>query len=141
MSKRQLVGLLINSMQSETFAVQVPASVFAGRLSPLEAAVCYLRTAYGMKNCAVARILHKSPASTWQAYRRAGHCVPEAAADSPAVPASAFLPELSVLESVAVHLRKTHSTREAAGLLNKSEKTVAVLLWRAQNKLGKKLIN
>ena len=120
----------------------IPITIFSNDgLSALETIVKYLKEEEGLRNSSIARILGRTPASVWITYRNAARKIvdrlPLAVTDI-YIPTSVIASgKLSVLESVAQHLHEDLglSYRKIADLLNRDERTIWTVCYRARKKL------
>lgn len=131
-----LVRLLLKRFKKED-QEGIPITVFAAGLSPLESITRYLKET-GYKINGIAKILHKSPSSISQAFKKAKEKNFDVKETKVYIPLSAFYdqPVLSILEAVVKHLYDKHlSYSEIAKLLNRNPKTI----WTVYNRAKKKI--
>lgn len=119
--------------------VQLPMCVFREGHSALRAVVKYLKEQKNLSFVDIATLLLRDQRTVWSSY----NSVQDARkfrqeklwAETDFVPVSVLRNrELSVLEAISTHLKKSHSNADIAKLLGKSPKTVWTVINRAKNK-------
>jgi hypothetical protein len=120
---------------------EIPASVFASDLSPLETVVKYLRENLNLSTNSVAERINRSEKTVWQAY----HSSQKKKSDkfeikgiSLSIPVSRFsIRKLSILESVVSFLISEHNMKysQVADLIKRDDRTIWTVHHRAEQKL------
>jgi len=138
LGKEELIELFIRTLRDEPEEVRIPISIFKAKLSSLELIVKYMRENLGYSNKKTALILKRTAQNTWITYRNAKQKHPDKliiVESEYDIPLSIFEDtELSVLESIVLHLRKTLSDKQVAKMLYRSSKTITTVYNRAINK-------
>jgi len=136
--KEKLIELFMSVLRDEPQEAKIPVSIFNKDLSSLEAIVKYLRD-LGWSNRKVALTLKRSPQNTWITYKHATKKHAEkltVKASEHDLPLSIFEnTRLSVLETIATHLKKTLDYSEIAELLHRDKKTIITVVNRAKKKV------
>lgn len=120
----------------------LPVTIFSNKnLSALEAIVKHLRENEGLHNSEIAKILKRSPATTWITYRNAGQKMPAKIAITNSdvfIPTEAFSDErLSILEGISAYLHGLgHTYRRIGQMLNRDERTIWTVCARARRKIA-----
>jgi hypothetical protein len=111
----------------------VPATLFAGKESPLRALVAYLHHHEGLRLPEIAKTIKRDYHAVWTARLPAS---PEVAPTVYSLPLTIFDDRKSVLESVVAHLKEKEglSLAEIARLLQKDPRTVWTTYHRAKEK-------
>jgi hypothetical protein len=112
----------------------VPASVFSGTLSPLQALVTYLKDHKKNSFATISKELGRTYRAVWGAYSDKGIKFEET---SFYIPLELFENSShSILETVVLHLKESYEMKfsEIARLLNKNDRTV----WTVWNRAKKK---
>ncbi len=115
--------------------LEIPLSVFRHGESGLKAVTKYLKEQKNLNYSDIAKALNRNPRTIWSSYDKATK-TPLDYAPSIMISTSIFADrKLSILESVAIHLKKEGlSLKEISLELGKSPKTIWTVLERAKKK-------
>lgn len=116
-----------------TKGLQVPATLFSTKLSPLQALVTYLHDEHELEFKEIASLIGRSYRAIWGAYQKTDL---EIASSKYKIPLSTFNSKLSILESTVTHLRERYELRfsKIARLINRDQRTVWTVYHRAKKK-------
>lgn len=125
-SKEKIISLIRT-------AEEVPATIFANKISPLKALVTYLHKESDFELKDIAKKINRSYRAVWGAY---SDIDVKHQATQYYIPLSIFNNKLSILESVSTHLKDTYGLRisKIAKLLNRKDSTI----WTCYNRAIKK---
>ena len=131
---------VINFTEEEE--IVIPSSIYAKKLSPLEANVKYLKENLDFDYSKIAELLGRSRKTIWQAYKNSKKKMPskfKIEETRYVIPASSLKTELSVLETTVVYLKDQYnlSYRYIAQLLQRDERTIWTVYNRAMKKIKK----
>ena len=140
LSKEQMIDLFMKQLK-EPDKLKVPLSIFNKELSSLEVIVKYLKEELGYSNKKTALLLSRSPQNIWITYRNTKRKHPEKLfirKSEHDIPLSIFEDkQLSILESIVMHLKQSYSDKEITNIVKRDKKTVATVYHRARKKLNK----
>ncbi|MFH1174212.1 MAG: hypothetical protein V1725_03710 [archaeon] len=113
----------------------LPASIFSGKPSGLQAIVKYLHEQKHYSFARIAKLLNRDPRTIWASYAHVRHLIIPLK-ESPLLPVHIFADRhASTLEHIVFQLKQQGLTFSAiARLLNKDPRTI----WTAHNRLRKK---
>ena len=118
--------------------IQIPVTIFSGKLSPKEALTKFLKEKYELGYSEIGKIVARDERSAWANYRRAIKKMPWPfdIKDGMTVPVSIFNSEKSVLEVLVSYLKDVKKLRnkKIAELLNKNPANVRTLYNRSNKK-------
>lgn len=134
--KHQLTG---RDIKEELFGEKIPSDAYACDLTPLQTAAKYLSEHLGKHTEEIAELLGRTAAEVQRLLTAAQNHPPLVTTGVP-LPATLFADRtLSAAEHLVHALQQRgRSVQEIATLLNKHERTIWTLHYRAQEKLGGK---
>jgi len=135
-TKEELIDLILSRLKTKQVE-QIPITIFATRLSPLQSVTRYLFDR-NKKVSTIARILSKRTASVSEALRNSKDLDFNISQTDLFIPISEFTehPALSILEVVVVNLKaRDYGFTDIARKMQKSPKTIWTVYKRAQKKI------
>jgi len=117
---------------------QIPAVIFAGKLSPAEALTKFLKENRDLSYHEISQLISRDERGVWANYKRAAKKMPWPfeIRDGITVPASIFNSNKSILESLVSYLKdvKKMRNKKISQLLNKNTANI----WTVYNRAKKK---
>ena len=140
--KEDKVALLIEKKSKH---IEIPATLFNNKLSPLESLVLYLNIRHGLSKTEIAGMLNRDTTTIWTTVENALKKMKkvefkkfiENIDERVNVPVEIFSNrKLSVLESISMFLKEKHSMRyhDIAKILGKDDRTIWTVVNRAKKK-------
>lgn len=138
LSKEQITREeLIKKITQKENKELIPITIFATRLSPLEAITRYIKEKLKLRTSEIARKLNKNSSTISTSYKKSKTKRFHYSQTNIYIPISEFQnnPKLSILEIVVKYLRKQHlRITDIAKLLKKSPKTIWTIKKRGELK-------
>ena len=134
--EQQRVNEII-SKYPERIRPQIPYSAFNNKTSSLETCVKYLRENLGMRFCDISRLLNRSPSTIVITYKKAVEKYPKQFRTEfkDSIPAKILKDRrYSVLETIVMFLKPSHTLSEIAVLLKRDTRTIWTVYQRAKKK-------
>lgn len=134
---------VIHLFQEVNQEINIPLSVFSGKLYPAEALCKYLKEKENLSYSEMGKLLHRDNKNIWATYQRAKKKMKKPKRSFLKKEEKYFLPlslfanlSLSLLENLVLYLHQTYSLTnpQIAKLLHKSPPSMAVLYKRAREK-------
>lgn len=118
--------------------IYLPVTIFQNNLTPFQAIIKYLKEQLGLSNKKISLLLGRDAKAVWAAYQlgKKKHLILHET--SVHIPLSIFKDKnLSSLEALVSFLKKLDMNyAEIARLLNRDQRTIWTVFFRAKNKLG-----
>lgn len=128
---------LINLIVSEEHLI--PLSIFSTSLAPLQSVVKYVKEELNLKHNKISTLLKRDQRVIWRSYTEANKRHPkrfDIKEEHYFIPASIFNRELSILESLMLHLidDMNLSVKDISSIINKKTSTIYTAYNRAKKK-------